>query len=288
MALTQSRANVVFRSSFRVSSTGDGVRGTSSGSDGRAYVSERLGPPGQNCADILRVGLEFLNLLSVALTICDSSSQLLHANQIARHILHSGDGLRVDSFSRLRTSKPSSPVLSEVIRELAGAKPAASDATHVVIAVPRPSGKRPLIVSLLSPAFLADRADTLIPVVPIIFWEHEEHCGIKRRCRPGTWDFTPAECRFANLLMEGLSLADCCQQLGICRSTGAFHLKNLFRKTGARRQIELLSILFRGIGVRSVAHSGLRGAVVGPSQRVESNVEDLPAVRSFFAKAYSS
>ena len=288
MGLTQSRSSVVFRSRFRVSSTGDGVRGTSSGIDGRANVSERLGPPSQNCADLLRVGLEFLDLLSVALTICDSSSRLLHTNQIARRMLNSGDGLRIDSSGRLRTSKASSPVLSDVIRELAQAKPAPSDPTHVVIALPRPSGKRPLIVSVLSPAFITDHTDNLVPAVPIIFWEHEERCRIKRRCWSGVWDFTPAECRFANLLMQGLSLADCCQQLGICRSTGAFHLKNMFRKTGARRQIELLSILFRGIGVRSVVHSGLRGAVVGLSPRVKSNVGDLAAERSFFAEAYSS
>jgi DNA-binding CsgD family transcriptional regulator len=257
---------VVFGSSLRVSSTGDGVRGTSSVGDGRAYVSERRGQPSQNGADYLSVGLELLDLLSVALTICDSSSRLLHANQIARHMLHSADGLRMDSSGRLRTSKPSSPVLSEVIRELAGAKPAQSDATHVVTAVPRPSGKRPLIVSVLSPAFLADHTETLVPVVPIVFWEDEERCGIKRRLWCGGWDFTPAEWRFANLLLEGLSLVDCCQQLGIRRSTGAFHLKNLFRKTGARRQIELLSILFRGIGVRSVVQNGLGDAIVSLSR----------------------
>jgi DNA-binding CsgD family transcriptional regulator len=288
MGLTQFRSNVAFRSSIRVSSTGDGVRGTPSGSDGRAYVSERRGLPSQNYADLLTVGLEFLDVLSVALTICDSSSRLLHANQIARNMLHSGDGLRIDSFGRLRTSKPSSPVLSDVIRELAEAKPTPSDPTHGVIAVPRPSGKRPLIVSLLSPAFFVDHTDTLVPAVPIIFWEHEEHRSMTRQFWYGAWDFTPAESRFANLLMQGLSLADCCQQLGICRSTGAFHLKNLFRKTGARRQIELLSILFREIGVRSVVHSGSRGAVIGPSPRVESNVGALPAERSFFAEAYSS
>jgi len=224
--------------------------------------------------------------LNVALAICDSSSRLLYANQIARHILNSGDGLRIDHSGRLGTSKASSPVLSKVIRELAQANAAPSELRHVVIAVPRPSEKWPLIVSVLSPALLGDPMDNLMPAVPIIFWEHEEHRGIKQRSWCEGWDFTPAESRFANLLMQGHSLADCCQQLGICRSTGAFHLKNLFRKTGTRRQIELLSTLFRGIWARSVVHSGLTGAVVGLSPRVENNVGDLPA--SFSAEAYSS
>ena len=48
--------------------------------------------------------------------------------------------------------------------------------------------------------------------------------------------------------MQGLTLVDCSERLGVCRATGAFHLKNLFRKTGTQRQIELLSILFRSVG----------------------------------------
>jgi DNA-binding CsgD family transcriptional regulator len=277
MGLTHSASNVVFRSDLSASSRGGGLPTSSvSGSYHQADVAESPGLANQNCADFFRVGLEILDLLSVALAICDSANRLLHANQTARCMLRTSDGLRIDGSGRLRTSKPSSPVLSEVIRELTETKRAArSETTHVVIAAPRPSGMRPLIVSVLNPAFLADHSGGLVPAVPIVFWEHEEHCGAEELLLHRAWDLTPAECRFANLLMEGLSLADCCGRLGICRATGAFHLKNLFRKTGARRQIELLSILFRGVGSRSIGQRTLRAAVARYSSRVEMNMPEM-------------
>ncbi|WP_336057201.1 response regulator [Nitratireductor sp. CH_MIT9313-5] len=57
---------------------------------------------------------------------------------------------------------------------------------------------------------------------------------------------TAAEARVALTLTEGFSLAEVGQCLGVSRTTTAYHLRNIFQKTGARRQTELISILLRG------------------------------------------
>ena len=258
--MTHSTSNFVFRSDLSSSSAAMELPDSS-----RCSVT---GPAEQDREGLFRVGLEILDLLNVGLVICDSTCRLLQANQSARSVLHANDGLKTDGSGRLRTSKPSSPALPDVVRELIEMKgDACGETTHVVIAAPRPSGGRPRIAFVLNPVVVSgDRG--LMPVVPIAFWEHEECCDVELLLMERTWGFTPAECRFANLLMEGLSLVECCERLAICRATGAFHLKNLFRKTGARRQIELLSILFREVGARSVGQRFASNGFASYSSRV--------------------
>jgi DNA-binding CsgD family transcriptional regulator len=63
------------------------------------------------------------------------------------------------------------------------------------------------------------------------------------------YGFTATEARLANHLMEGLALEDCCQAMGIRRTTARMHLRNIFAKAGVRRQGELVSLLLKSIGL---------------------------------------
>ena len=250
MALTHS-VNIVVPSNRRSLSPGDKPRTSRAVATRDGMADPALAS--QSRSDVVRIGSGALDCLRVAFAVCDSANRLVYANHTARSILRLGDGIRIDDSGRLKTCKPSRPILSAVIRELIEAKQAArSNTATAVILVPRPSGKRPLIVCVLEPSSLTDSSGRPIPVVPITFWEHEERSGAEQILRHATWGLTPTECRFANLLMEGLSLVDCCGRMRIRRTTGAFHLKNLFRKTGTSRQIELLCVLFRGVGSRSI------------------------------------
>ena len=44
-------------------------------------------------------------------------------------------------------------------------------------------------------------------------------------------------------------MADSCDELGICLSTGCSHLRKMFKKTKTHRQGELVALLLRSIGV---------------------------------------
>jgi hypothetical protein len=57
----------------------------------------------------------------------------------------------------------------------------------------------------------------------------------------------------ANLVMEGLTRDDCGAYLNVRPTTIAFHLKNMFRKTGSRCQAQLISKLFKAIGLIQAA-----------------------------------
>lgn len=59
---------------------------------------------------------------------------------------------------------------------------------------------------------------------------------------------TPTEARVAaGLARGGKSLEQVATDLGIARSTAAFHLRNIFAKTGTNRQVDLVALVFRSI-----------------------------------------
>lgn len=55
--------------------------------------------------------------------------------------------------------------------------------------------------------------------------------------------FTPTESLIAAALARGCSPADVAIQLGIAQTTVAFHLRNIFQKTGVSRQASLVALL---------------------------------------------
>lgn len=60
---------------------------------------------------------------------------------------------------------------------------------------------------------------------------------------------TPTEARIADVLAQGRSRAQIADDFGISRTTVAFHMRNIFQKTGTSRQAELVSLLLRSGGM---------------------------------------
>lgn len=56
---------------------------------------------------------------------------------------------------------------------------------------------------------------------------------------------TPAECRLAGLLHEGLELRAAAERMAVTGATARFMLKRIFRKAGCHRQTELVALLNR-------------------------------------------
>lgn len=54
---------------------------------------------------------------------------------------------------------------------------------------------------------------------------------------------TKAEQALLDILVQGASLPDAAQMLGVARSTARTHLQRLFDKTGKRRQVDLLRMV---------------------------------------------
>lgn len=96
------------------------------------------------------------------------------------------------------------------------------------------------IISLRSINDMLDRSKILISVLTF---------ETERVVNPATlqdlFGFTPAEGRLAVMLVNGKSVIECAEELGIRISTVREQLSNLFGKTRTSRQPELISMLSR-------------------------------------------
>ena len=217
-----------------------------------------VSPSGGNATRMLLAGFEALDLLGVGLIVCNVFGQLLVANQNAEQFLASRDGLELNSERVLCAVRPCHPPVEELVQRAASAvldrEIANKDAA---LSVPRAANKRPLTLLIRSvtnpskavnadqPAALVLILDSSLPVQAMVV-ELQQLYGL-----------TATEARLANLLMEGEALDDCCDRLGICRSTGCTHLKRIFKKTGVRRQSELVTLLLKSIGLACLGNAGV-------------------------------
>lgn len=206
--------------------------------------------PQNNVSDLLTAGFGALDLLNIGVVVCGSSGALLVANDTAQEILSARDGLELDAQGVLCATCQSGASLAGVIEQVARtARRGVENNVDSAFAVQRPSRKRALTLFVRAlngkseppadhePAVLVMILDAAIPV---------EATEIELRQLYG---FTSTEAHLANLLMEGMALEDCGDELGIRRTTVRMHLRNIFAKTGARRQGELVSLLLKSIGL---------------------------------------
>ena len=202
---------------------------------------------------LLRELLEAYNLVGIGLAFLDAQQRLLQSNRVAGEILARRDGLEVTSDRILTTGRRRGGAAPGVIDQLRDAKIyyAQDHEQMAILAVPRPSGKRPLTVLVPLANLLPDQphVGTTITLVFIVDPELPMQ-GLESHVQQ-VYRLTAAETELATLLMQGHTLPECCQQMGIRRSTAASHLRQLFNKTEARTQGQLVSVLFRRFGLLS-------------------------------------
>lgn len=72
-----------------------------------------------------------------------------------------------------------------------------------------------------------------------------EGAGIDAATLSASYGMTPAETRIAAALAEGMQLVQIAASFGVSRTTVAFHMRNIFQKTGTNRQAELVAMLLQ-------------------------------------------
>lgn len=198
---------------------------------------------------LLAAGFEALDLLKIGVVVCDASAKVLTTNATADRILRDSDGLELRSDGTLAASLEASNSLRESIATVAGSKGLNSGAAHRAFAVRRPSGKRPLTLFLRPAGGTGESKSQTHAAVLVLIQDSALPVETTESELRQLYGLTTAEARLSNLLMEGAAIEECCEQLGIRRTTARMHLRNIFAKTGVRRQSELVALLLRSIGL---------------------------------------
>lgn len=195
--------------------------------------------------ELLRAGFEALDLLGIGLLVCSDTARLLVANRVGEQILRCRDGLELNADGEVSTTPGCGPSLTDAVRRIAN--PRATDRGDLALAVRRPSKKRALTLLVRSTNgtdFASGQPAALILILDSALPANTVDAELRQ-----LYGLTPAETKLAKLLMEGITLDDCCRELGIRRTTGRMHLRNLFAKTGVARQGELVALLLKSIGL---------------------------------------
>jgi DNA-binding CsgD family transcriptional regulator len=209
--------------------------------------------PQNNVSDLLTAGFGALDLLNIGVVVCGSSGEMLVANDTAEEILRARDGLELDAQGVLCATCQSGASLAGVIQQVARTRNGVDNNNNnnvdSAFAVRRPSHKRALTLFVRAVNAKAEppadhEAAVLVMILDAALPVEATELELRQ-----LYGFTSTEAQLANLLMEGMALEDCGDELGIRRTTVRMHLRNIFAKTGARRQGELVALLLKSIGL---------------------------------------
>ena len=182
---------------------------------------------------------QVLDILSFGIVMV-SASGIVFANRAARAIHHDDDGLVVTT-----TLRTGSSLVDRTIRDACTAARAGRD--HLAsLSVPRPSGRREFLLTVCALPGRADQPEDDARAVVFIS-DPERRPAMPAEVLAGLFGLTPTEAEVARALAQGRRTDEIATDLGIAPTTVAFHLRNLFDKTGTHRQADLIVLLLTGL-----------------------------------------
>jgi DNA-binding CsgD family transcriptional regulator len=190
---------------------------------------------------------ELVDRASHGVVLVNRAGRVTYMNSAAECLCEARDGFTVDGGE----PRAARAVDTERLRRLLAAAAATSDGDGLssggVLALGRPSGRRPLIV-VVSP-LARDRplfADSEMPVAILMLTDLDRQGGPDERILRELYRLTPGEANLARLLAEGVSVEKAGTRLGLRTATVRTRLKAIFEKTNTHRQSELVRLLLRG------------------------------------------
>ena len=216
---------------------------------------------------------EALDLLGIGLAVCDPSGRVLGANRTAKQTLQARDALQLTDSGELRGVANDAPSLADIFQGFAHSKNRSSLTSQGdALLIPRASGRRAM--TLVLRRVRGDSSGVESAQVLVMMLDGTQPVVARDPDLQQLFGFTPGETKLANLLMAGKSMAESCDDLGICPSTGCSHLRKMFKKTGSHRQGELVALLLRSIGlVRNGGPAAIsEGGRSTPTARAKNDV----------------
>lgn len=200
------------------------------------------------------VGHMLVNKLRQPVVLMTPGGEVMHNNEAAQELLRATDLVSVED-GKLKLPQRH---LEELLRRCSGLeqeiKTGAAEANAPEV-VPAPSQFRSLHVTadvgpesvyafytMLSPQG-AMGTFGLRPVVMLLFYHPGSAPAIDSSLLYAVFGLTPAECRIASLLAEGLSLKQIAQAQGTQPDTVRKQLQSIYQKTATNRQPELIRLL---------------------------------------------
>src|SRR5690606_38231200 len=158
--------------------------------------------------------------------------------------VQSGDGLWLDGDGRLQVMGRDAPALARVIAAACRPTPDAAAGTAVLQAERRSGGSFAVLVSPLR-AVRGAQSPAGAPVAGVPVSAHDRRREATGRLRR-LYGLTAAQARLTQAIVPGRTLSEAADALGTTRNPARWTLKQVFAKSGTRRQVELARLILTG------------------------------------------
>lgn len=184
-----------------------------------------------------------LDLLSFGVVLL-SASQVVFANRIAREIHDARDGISIGTAIQAESAQ----ITADIRARWREASEAAGQNRDCLasLAIPRHSGGRDYHLTLCALPGLSPSSAMDVQTVAFII-DPQNRPAMPAEVLADLFELTPTEVEVARLLAQGLRTDKIASDLSIAPTTVAFHLRNLFDKTGTHRQADLIALLLTGL-----------------------------------------
>jgi DNA-binding CsgD family transcriptional regulator len=172
--------------------------------------------------------------------LTDVNGAIVYMNRSAEEMLNAGDTVR----SRHNIIRPARSAAGHALNEalkLAARADTAIGKTGIAIKLSE-DGDLPVVAHVLPLARTNFEEVAEFPVVAAIFIRNREDISASAELLAATYELTPAEARVLSCLLAGRSLVQAARDLRVAHSTVRTHLTVIFRKTGVRRQSDLIML----------------------------------------------
>jgi DNA-binding CsgD family transcriptional regulator len=207
-----------------------------------AKASENALPPGASMAPSrIELMVDTLGFLECGWAILDRHLKVLHLNASIREFLGKGLTLVDRQLSSIRRADQAK--LTNYLRRVIAGNICTTESDHDFVHLPR-RDQLPLIVRAhcVSRSSPEENPDAL----GIVLVTDPEHSPFPRQSLIQlTLGLSNSEARIALALINGASLVQAAQHVGITHETARTHLKHVFAKTNTNRQSELVVLLNR-------------------------------------------
>lgn len=183
-----------------------------------------------------------LDVISQPVVVVDAGARVIGLNASARRFLAPQQCADCPGCLLYTSQRAASVAVQRAVTAFAtadGAPPPASG--NGVVTVACPNGRTGISLSV---GFLGrDPSAQGKAVAAVVLGASREEL---RKGEAPLWRLTPAEARLARRLAEGRSLKEAAAEFGVSINTVRMQLRNVFAKTGTRRQADLVRLMFGG------------------------------------------
>ncbi|MBN7796662.1 helix-turn-helix transcriptional regulator [Parahaliea mediterranea] len=189
--------------------------------------------------------------LNIGLVLLNDRGVVIDCNDIAKQLLEDSGVVSLRSERLKASSASDNQVLQKSIDELISLRNNGQDAVKLC-RFDRDSENLVSVLLRTIPQhayFYGDVAPAIVIYLSNLYLSASNYCGRTTSLRlvSDLFGLTQAESRLALLLADGKSLVEISEELSISERTARNHSKNIYEKTGIKRQANLVRLIYQSV-----------------------------------------